>query len=142
MVFARESNWREPCICSLENGDIFSGARIRENIIWLRFLGFKFLFLVAGKGFLQSSWKYYHAVGFLTDFAHSFLVFSGQLGIEWGTPEIMDKHKEYVTGKQINLQIYKKLLHVFTVTEDGFFASFRTFQYCLPYSFYSRSLTL
>lgn len=90
----------------------------------LRFLGFKFLFLVAGKGFLQSSWKYYHGIGFLTDFAHSFLVFSGQLGTERGTAEIMDKHKEYVTGKQINLQIYKKLLHVYTVTEDGFFASF------------------
>ena len=108
----------------------------------LRFLGFKFLFLVAGKGFLQSSWKYYHGISFLTDFAHSFLVFSGQLGTERGTAEIMDKHKEYVTGKQINLQIYKKLLHVYTVTEDGFFASFSTFQYCLPYSFYSRSLTL
>ena len=44
---------------------------------------------IVGKGFLQSSWKYYHqACGILTDLEPLFLVFSGQLGVELETSEI------------------------------------------------------
>ena len=50
-----------------------------------------------------------------------------------------------MNGRKTDRQmyIYKELLSIYTITSDGFFASFNTwFQYCISYWLYSESTTL
>lgn len=50
-----------------------------------------------------------------------------------------------MNGRKTDRQmyIYKELLSIYTITSEGFFASFNTwFQYCISYWLYSESTTL
>lgn len=84
---------------------------------------------------LQSSYKFCLQAGILMDFKR-LLLFGGQLGLEREIAET----EGYVN--RMSEEICKNPLSIYSPTEDGFFASLSTFQYCILYWLYSECTTL